>query len=77
MVRLQAHVLLDSGKPSLLGILRKTINEEGFLGLYKGVYQTCIRAAVVCGVEIPSYYFVKSHLISSGLMQDTKGCHFV
>ncbi|KAF5400617.1 Brain mitochondrial carrier protein 1 precursor [Paragonimus heterotremus] len=76
-IRMQAFTAGVSGRPSLLNLARKAIHEEGPLALYKGVNPTALRAAVVCGVELPVYDISKKWLILSGLMGDTKSCHFV
>ncbi|OON13777.1 hypothetical protein X801_10441 [Opisthorchis viverrini] len=74
---MQAHTANASGSPSLIKLGVKAIREEGARSLYKGVNPTALRAAVVCGVELPAYDFVKKWLILLDLMSDTKACHFV
>ncbi|KAA0198777.1 Brain mitochondrial carrier protein short-inserted form [Fasciolopsis buskii] len=76
-IRLQAYTVTSQKAPSLISLICKTISEEGMLALYKGVNPTALRAAVVCGVELPVYDISKKWLIISGWMGDTKECHFV
>ncbi|KAG5448686.1 Kidney mitochondrial carrier protein 1 [Clonorchis sinensis] len=76
-IRMQAHTANASGPPSLINLAVKAIREEGARSLYKGVNPTALRAAVVCGVELPAYDFAKKWLILLDLMSDTKACHFV
>lgn len=76
-IRMQAHMSLQSKRMSLLELIKRVTREEGVLAFYKGVNPTALRAAVVCGVELPVYDISKKWIILWGLLGDTKVCHFV
>uniref|UniRef100_UPI00358DE624 brain mitochondrial carrier protein 1-like n=1 Tax=Myxine glutinosa TaxID=7769 RepID=UPI00358DE624 len=74
-IRMQAQ-----GKKLSGGMLHNFVDiyqKEGTRGLWRGVWPTAQRAAVVVGVELPVYDMIKKHLIASGVMGDTVSTHFV
>ncbi|VEL25256.1 unnamed protein product, partial [Protopolystoma xenopodis] len=73
-IRMQAHS--GSENTTFLTSARELIAKEGITALYKGVLTTATRSAIVCGVELPIYDFIKKHSILSGLLDDNKLCHF-
>ncbi|CAL8107520.1 unnamed protein product [Calicophoron daubneyi] len=75
-IRLQAFTAGPSGRPTLRALVLKAIREEGSLSLYKGVGPTALRAAVVNGAELSTYDISKKWILRSGVMGDTKTCHF-
>lgn len=75
-IRMQAHHPSVHGKrlfPAMISIAKK----EGVLGLYSGVLPTAQRAAIVCGVELAVYDWVKKQLICRFDRPDTIGTHFL
>lgn len=49
-------------KRGIMSSFRRTYSKGGFSGLYQGKWPNAKRAAVVNGVEIPCYVFIKSYL---------------
>ncbi|CAF0994578.1 unnamed protein product [Adineta ricciae] len=75
-IRMQAHHPSVHGKrlfPAMISIAKK----EGFTGLWSGVLPTAQRAAIVCGVELAVYDWVKKQLICRYNSTDTIGTHFL
>ncbi|XP_062521323.1 kidney mitochondrial carrier protein 1-like isoform X2 [Corticium candelabrum] len=50
---------------------------EGFRGLYRGVGPNTQRAAVVVGVELSMYDWIKQKLLRAKLVEDTMNTHFL
>jgi solute carrier family 25 protein 14/30 len=51
--------------------------KEGFKGLYRGMGPNAQRAAVVVGVELSIYDWIKQKLLRAELVKDTIGTHFL
>ncbi|XP_077988353.1 kidney mitochondrial carrier protein 1-like isoform X2 [Glandiceps talaboti] len=52
-------------------------HQEGTRGLWRGVSPTAQRAAIIAGVQLPTYDWVKTAIIEHQLMGDTISTHFV
>ena len=67
-VRMQSNTTqgLERG---LLNVGRDIVTREGVRGLWRGVFPTAQRAALVAGVQLPVYDFIKAEIISSDSLQ--------
>ncbi|KAH3811723.1 kidney mitochondrial carrier protein 1-like [Dreissena polymorpha] len=75
-VRMQARCSLK-GDEKMLRAFKDIFREEGVKGLWRGVGPTAQRAAIVAGVELPTYDVIKKYLLHSGIMGDNTQNHFV
>jgi solute carrier family 25 uncoupling protein 27 len=60
----------------LFHAFRTVVQEEGILGLWKGVVPTSQRAAVVAAAELASYDQCKQFIIGNGWLDDNAIAHF-
>ncbi|XP_071595841.1 kidney mitochondrial carrier protein 1 isoform X2 [Heliangelus exortis] len=74
-IRMQAQGSVIQG--GMMGNFMQIYQKEGTKGLWKAISLTAQRAAIIAGVELPVYDFVKNHIIMSGLMGDTVYTHFL
>ncbi|KFP00076.1 Kidney mitochondrial carrier protein 1, partial [Calypte anna] len=74
-IRMQAQGSVIQG--GMMGNFMQIYQKEGTKGLWKAISLTAQRAAIIAGVELPVYDFVKKHIIMSGLMGDTVYTHFL
>lgn len=75
-IRMQANHPSVQGKrlfPAMFSIAKK----EGVRGLWSSVLPTAQRAAIVCGVELAVYDWMKKQLIYRFHCSDTIGTHFL
>lgn len=75
-VRMQAKGR-DGVKEDMVQAFINIYKQEGLRGLWRGVVPTAQRAAVVAGVELPSYDLCKRMIVQSGYLGDTKATHFI
>lgn len=75
-VRMQADSSKEMRTPMPRAFL-KIYNTEGTKGLWRGVFPTSQRAAVVAGVELPVYDTSKRYILSHGILGDTIFTHFI
>lgn len=75
-VRMQARCNVDANE-SMLQAFCKIYQQEGLPGLWRGVVPTAQRAAVIVGVELPAYDFIKKTILKHELLGDTKTNHFI
>nr|XP_006818705.1 PREDICTED: kidney mitochondrial carrier protein 1-like isoform X2 [Saccoglossus kowalevskii] len=52
-------------------------HEEGTRGLWRGVSPTAQRAAIIAGVQLPTYDWMKKEILEHQIMGDTVATHFV
>lgn len=75
-VRMQARCNVE-GNETMLQAFYKIYKQEGLPGLWRGVGPTAQRAAIVVGVELPAYDFIKKTFLKHELLGDTKTNHFI
>jgi len=78
-VRMQSRTGLSPSSAGLLATALDIWRKEGVPGLWRGVCPTAQRAALVAGVQLPVYDWVKLRLNSSGwsLVQEGAPCHLL
>lgn len=75
-VRMQARTSVR-GDESMFTAFHDIFRKEGVQGLWRGVFLTAQRAAIVVGTELPVYDLAKRNLKYHGIIGDTKGNHFI
>ena len=68
-VRMQSNTT-QGVERGLLHVGRDIITREGVRGLWRGVFPTAQRAALVAGVQLPVYDFVKAEILGSSASND-------
>lgn len=63
-VRLQANNYAPIQNQSMTTAFIEMTKQEGIKGLFRGIVPNMQRAAIITGVELPVYDFVKSFLIT-------------
>merc|ERR1719336_1209698 len=72
-----AKEALSSPDCRVVRVARDIVTREGVRGLWRGVFPTTQRAALVAGVQLPVYDAVKETILSwqVALLQNTVLCH--
>ncbi|XP_070537833.1 kidney mitochondrial carrier protein 1-like isoform X2 [Ptychodera flava] len=78
-IRMQAQraSFAANGNNGILVSFLTIYHQEGPRGLWRGVSPTAQRAAIVAGVQLPTYDLVKSIIMEHNLMGDTVATHFI
>ena len=75
-VRLQSQIAATSSVTLVAGF-REISSAEGIRGLWRGVIPTAERAAIVAGVQLPVYDYVKAYLLRNKMLTDGAANHLV
>ena len=68
-VRMQSNTV-QGVERGLLHVGQDIVTREGVRGLWRGVFPTAQRAALVAGVQLPVYDFIKAEILGSSVSSD-------
>lgn len=75
-VRFQARNQHFQGTANVSDAFLSIYRNEGIKGLWRGVFPTTQRAAVICGVKLPVYDAAKKILLTNNIVADGAALHF-
>lgn len=71
IMKVRSQATEQTKKKTVVKTMRKNYHHNGLAGLYQGKWPNAKRAAVVNGVEIPTYVLTKNKLMSLGWSDNT------